>query len=226
MTGSTPKVTLYTLQNSQGFRILWMLHHLSIPHTTVCIRRNKERSYPDLKAVHPLGKSPVLVVDGVVTAESRLCAAEVSSLRPERLRKEGEEARADGYYAEFSTATMTLDSMLCLIFDIAHTSAPRLLQPLVGVLVRPLVRFMGKEMHEPLKMMHGHLSSNEWFGGKSLGVSDFMMSWPIDIVLHRGIIDLDDERWSNVGVWYRKITALESYQNALKEVGEQDLAHL
>ncbi|KAK8034177.1 glutathione S-transferase [Apiospora rasikravindrae] len=58
---SDRKPTLHHLNDSQSQSILWLLEELGIDYDLVPYRRKKGRSPPELKEVHPRGKSPVLV---------------------------------------------------------------------------------------------------------------------------------------------------------------------
>ena len=66
------QITVHHLHFSRSTRILWLLEELDAPYETVHYHRNPEtfRAPPELKAAHPLGKSPVIALDGQVVAES------------------------------------------------------------------------------------------------------------------------------------------------------------
>ncbi|MGE0045235.1 MAG: glutathione S-transferase family protein [Hyphomonadaceae bacterium] len=65
-------ITVHHLDNSRSQRILWLLEEIGAPYEIVQHKRNAETRLapPELKAIHPLGKSPVIVDDGVTIAES------------------------------------------------------------------------------------------------------------------------------------------------------------
>lgn len=65
-------ITVHHLNESRSQRILWLLEELSLPYEIASYSRNATtRLAPlELKAVHPLGKSPVITDDGQVVAES------------------------------------------------------------------------------------------------------------------------------------------------------------
>lgn len=62
---SAPKVTLHHLENSRSQRIIWLLEELKLNYEIKEYKRNeKDHLAPaTLKAVHPLGKSPVVTVE-------------------------------------------------------------------------------------------------------------------------------------------------------------------
>lgn len=53
---------VHHLENSRSQRILWMLEELGLPYEIKRYERNKQTMLapPELKRIHPLGKSPVL----------------------------------------------------------------------------------------------------------------------------------------------------------------------
>src|SRR6185503_20793244 len=64
-------ITVHHLENSRSQRILWMLEELDLPYEIKTYKREPTMQAPAaLKAIHPLGKSPVIVDDGVTLAES------------------------------------------------------------------------------------------------------------------------------------------------------------
>ena len=65
-------ITLHHLENSRSQRILWLLEELQLPYQIKRYQRNASTllAPPELKAVHPLGKSPVISDGDITVAES------------------------------------------------------------------------------------------------------------------------------------------------------------
>ena len=65
-------ITVHHLENSRSQRVLWMLEELGVPYDVIRYQRNKQTMLapPELLAIHPLGKSPVITDDGMTIAES------------------------------------------------------------------------------------------------------------------------------------------------------------
>ena len=65
-------ITLHHLNNSRSQRILWLMEELGLPYEIKRYQRNKMTMLapPELKAVHPLGKSPVITDGDLTIAES------------------------------------------------------------------------------------------------------------------------------------------------------------
>src|SRR3982750_3002010 len=66
-------ITVHHLNNSRSQRVLWLLEELGLPYEIVHYQRDPKTMLapPSLRAVHPLGKSPVVTTDdGLTLAES------------------------------------------------------------------------------------------------------------------------------------------------------------
>lgn len=65
-------ITVHHLNASRGHRILWLMEELGLPYDVVFYQRDAQTRLapPELKAVHPLGKSPAIVDDGRLVIES------------------------------------------------------------------------------------------------------------------------------------------------------------
>ena len=65
-------IIVHHLNNSRSQRILWLLEELGLEYEIKKYQRDPKTMLapPELKAVHPLGKSPVITDDGTVVAES------------------------------------------------------------------------------------------------------------------------------------------------------------
>src|SRR5690606_13961858 len=65
-------LTVHHLENSRSQRVLWLLEELALPYRVVLHKRDPRTMLaPEaLRAVHPLGKAPVLVDEGQALAES------------------------------------------------------------------------------------------------------------------------------------------------------------
>ena len=65
-------ITVHHLNNSRSQRVLWLLEELGLPYEIKRYQRDATTRLapPDLTAVHPLGKSPVITDGGITIAES------------------------------------------------------------------------------------------------------------------------------------------------------------
>ena len=65
-------IIVHHLNNSRSQRILWLLEELGLEYEIKRYQRDPKTMLapPSLRAIHPLGKSPVITDDGVTIAES------------------------------------------------------------------------------------------------------------------------------------------------------------
>ncbi len=63
---------VHHLNNSRSQRVLWMLEEMGVEYELKCYQRDPDTMLAprELRAVHPLGKSPVITDDGHTIAES------------------------------------------------------------------------------------------------------------------------------------------------------------
>lgn len=73
-------ITLHHLNYSRSFRVLWLLEELGTPYELVAYQRDANfRAPPTLRAIHPLGKAPVIQDDALTLAESSAILAYIDS---------------------------------------------------------------------------------------------------------------------------------------------------
>ena len=128
-------LTVHHLNNSRSQRVLWLLEELGVPYEIVRYQRQPDMRAPkELRAIHPLGKSPVITDNGNTIAESgaiaeyiiatygkgRLIPAENT---PERLRYT--------YWLHYAEGSAMSPLLLKLLFTLMPRRTPALLRPLV-----------------------------------------------------------------------------------------------
>ena len=82
-------IRLHHLNQSRSLRILWLLEELGVPYELISHQRNtKTQMAPQsLKAIHPLGKSPVIEIGGqMVTESGAIVELLIGRFAPNRLR--------------------------------------------------------------------------------------------------------------------------------------------
>ena len=82
-------IRLHHLNQSRSLRTLWLLEELKQPYEIISHQRdaNTHLAPDSLKAIHPLGKSPVIEMDGELYAESgAIIEMLIARFAPERLR--------------------------------------------------------------------------------------------------------------------------------------------
>src|SRR5688572_30673806 len=127
-------IIVHHLNNSRSQRVLWLLEELGLPYDIVRYAREKTGLAPkSLEAVHPLGKSPVIVDGDVTLAES----GAILEYLVERHGK-GRLAPAPGtpervrytYWMHYAEGSMMPPLLMKLVFDqIAKAKMPFMVRP-------------------------------------------------------------------------------------------------
>ncbi|SFP39300.1 glutathione S-transferase family protein [Sphingomonas rubra] len=201
-------IVVHHLENSRSQRILWMLEELGLPYTVKRYERNKETMLapPELRQVHPLGKSPVIEDDGQVVAETGaiveyLVEKADGRLGPPAHREAALRYRFWLHYAEGSL-------MPPLLVKLILTRIPLLGRKIAGR-IQPMI-----DRH--LDYVESELARRPWFAGDEMTAADIMMSFPLEAARSRG--GLDDSRPATIA-WLNKVHARPAYQAALAKGG-------
>jgi glutathione S-transferase len=200
-------ILVHHLENSRSQRILWLLEELGLPYEVRRYERNPKTMLapPELRRVHPLGKSPVIEDEGRVIAET---GAIVDYL----IEKTG----ALG-------APPDPDDRLRYRFFL-HYAEGSMMPPLLAMLVVRRLGLLGRPARKPLqKMFDRHLDwleselvSRPWFAGDALTAADVMMSFPLEAARHRAGLD---ETRPHLTAWLERIHARPAYRAALRRGG-------
>ena len=205
-------IIVHHLESSRSQRILWMLEELGLPYDIKRYERNKETMLapPELKAVHPLGKSPVIddrdADGGLVIAETGAIVEYLVDKADGRLGAPSKRAAALRYrfflhYAEGSMMPPLLLKLVLARIPVMGKIAVKKIQPMIDV---------------HLDYVESELSQRPWFAGDQLTAADIMMSFPLEAARSRG--GLNESRPATIA-WLAKVHARPAYQAGLKKGG-------
>ena len=201
-------IIVHHLENSRSQRILWLLEELGLDYEVKRYARDAKTMLapPELKRVHPLGKSPVIQDQGRVLAET---GAIVDYLVEKAGGRLGPPAHRDAVlrYRHF-----------------LHYAEGSLMPPLLVMLVVRRLGLLGRPARAPVQKMidrhldwlEGELADRSWFAGDVFTAADVMMSFPLEAARHRAGLD---ERRPNLIDWLERIHARPAYGAALKKGG-------
>jgi glutathione S-transferase len=201
-------IIVHHLENSRSQRVLWLLEELELPYRVVRYERDKRTMLapPELKRIHPLGKSPVLEDKGVIVAET---GAIVEYLV----------AEANGHLGAPTSQEAAL-----LYRHFLHYAEGSLMPPLLVKLVLARIPLFGKAAQRKfppmidvhLDYVEGELAKRPWFAGSEITAADIMMSFPLEAAAARS--DARQGR-GNLTAWLDRIHARPGYQAALRQGG-------
>ena len=204
-------IIVHHLENSRSQRVLWMLEEVGLSYEVKRYQRDRRTMLapPELKRVHPLGKSPVIEdtdADGLVVAETGAIIDYLVEKADGRLGAPGNRDAVLRYrhfihYAEGSMMPPLLLKLVLSRVPIMGKPAQRKIQPMIDV---------------HLDYVEAELATRPWFAGEAMSAADIMMSFPLEAARSRA--GLDGSR-PNTIAWLDKIHARPAYQAALKRGG-------
>ena len=220
-------ITVHHLNNSRSQRVLWLLEEMGLEYRVQRYQRDAKTMLapPELKAVHPLGKSPVLTEGPATVAESG-AIIEYLLDRPggERLRPAAgtPEHRRYTYWLHYAEGSAMTPVLLKLIFSrLPKQPMPFFIKPVARAIAGgALKNFVDPQIRLHLDYMEGELAKSEWFAGSQFTAADIQMSFPIEAAGARGGLD---QRWPRLQDFLRRIHARPAYQKALQVGGPFEL---
>lgn len=222
-------IVVHHLNNSRSQRVLWLLEELGVPYDLRCYQRNPDTllAPPELKAVHPLGKSPVVVDGNLTLAESGAIVEYLADKygngrlakpfgSPERVRYI--------YWLHYAEGSAMTPLLLKLTFDrVAGAKMPFFVRPIVkGVRAKVIEAYIGPNLELHLDYLENQLAQAPWFCGNELTAADIQLSFPLELAIVRAGLDETRPKLMN---WLRHIHARPAYQRALERGGKYDYAH-
>jgi len=201
-------LTLHHLNDSRSQRILWLLEELGTPYEIRRYQRDATTRLapPELTAVHPLGKSPVITDGEITIAES---GAIVDYLI--RRHGQGEMMPAPGS-ADYEAYNEWLH------YSEGSAMLPLMLNIYVGRLKQagaPLHPRIDSEMANHLGYIDGALKGREFFVGSSLSGADIQMSFVAEMAK---VFDKLGPYPSLAG-WLARMHARPAFQRSVEKGG-------
>jgi glutathione S-transferase len=216
-------IVVHHLNNSRSQRVLWLLEELGVPYEVIRYERDAKTMLapPALLAIHPLGKSPIIVDGGVTVAES---GAVVEYLidrygggrlippagTPERLRYT--------YWLHYAEGSAMPPLLLKLVFDrVANAPSPWPISAIARRIAGTVQSsFIGPQLKRHLDYMEAELTAYPWFAGEEFTAADIQMSFPLEAAASRA--GLNAGRPHLFG-FLQRIHARDAYKRALTRGG-------
>lgn len=216
-------IVVHHLEKSRSHRIVWLLEELGLEYEVVRYRRDPSTllAPPELAAVHPLGRAPVVVEDGTVLAES---GAIVETLL-ERHDRDGRLKPPAGtpgrvrwhHWMHFAEGSAMPPLLLTLVLDRMRT-AP------MPFFARPVARriagrvdsaFVGPQLRANARYVDAALAASPWFAGEAFSAADIQMSFPLQALAARS----DVSAWPHLRDWLQRAQARPAWRRAVERVG-------
>ena len=201
-------IKVHHLNNSRSQRVLWLLEELGQDYEVVPYQRDAATMLapPALRAVHPLGKSPVIEDDGVLVAES----GAIVEYLIERHGKDGlavpsdpASRRAYQYWLHFAEGSAMTPLLLKLYLS------------RMGEAAAPVIARVDQQIAGLLAYVEGALDT-PYFLGDALSGADIQMSFPLEAAAARGGLG---DHFPRLSAYLARIHDRPAYQRALERGG-------
>jgi glutathione S-transferase len=189
-------IIVHHLNNSRSQRILWLLEELGLPYEIKHYSRDAVTNLapPELKAVHPLGKSPVVEEDGKIIYES-------GAITDWIIRKHG-----GGRLMPTPGTDAHEAYLMWLHFAEGSAMTPFLLAMYTGRLgdaAAPLRPRIQEQIGAHVAYASAELGNNDWLVNNTLSGADIMMSFIFEIAAMQGL----GAQFPNVLAYAKRIQA-------------------
>ncbi|HEY6882335.1 MAG TPA: glutathione S-transferase [Polyangiales bacterium] len=219
-------LTVHHLNNSRSQRVLWLLEELALPYEIARYQRHPRTMLapPELRAIHPLGKSPVITDDNHVIAESGaileylLDKVPNTPLRPAPGSEDFLRYRYFLHYAEGSL--MPLMVMALVMSAVSRRKMPFFVKPIANTIVEGINRaFLKPQIKTHLEFVDNELSVRPWFAGDDFSAADIQMSFALEGAAAR----MSVSGYPHISAFLARATARPAYRRALEKGGKYDL---
>jgi glutathione S-transferase len=219
-------VVVHHLNNSRSQRVLWLLEELGVPYEVQRYERDAKTMLapPALLAIHPLGKSPVIVDGDVTVAESgAIIEYLVSKYGDGRLiPPAGTEQRLRyTYWLHYAEGSAMTPLLLKLVFDrISTNPAPWPISAIARRIAATVTNtFIAPNLQRHFDFIESELKARTWFAGEQLTAADVQMSFPLEIAVPRAGLNAGRPKST---AFLQRIHARDAYKRALERGGKYD----
>ena len=183
-------ITVHHLNNSRSQRILWMLEELGLDYEIKPYQREPSMQAPaSLRAVHPLGKSPVITDGDTTIAESGAILEYLNETygggkfappvgTPERLLYT--------YFLHYAEGSLMPLLFMKLVFGRLPQRVPFYMRPVARAIASGADKtLLGPQISNHFGFLEGELNKREWFAGANFSAADIQMSFPLEAAAAR-----------------------------------------
>lgn len=216
-------IVVHHLNASRSQRVLWMLEELGVPYEVKKYQRDAKTMLapPELRAVHPLGKSPVVTDGGRTLAESgAILEYLVDTYGNGRFKPaEGTDERLRyTYWMHYAEGSAMPPLLLKLVASrIASAPVPFFVRPITKKIAGQLESsFVGPQIETHFDFVEAELGKSEWLCGAELTAADVQMSFPLEAAVARAGVG---QKRPKIRAFVEKIRDRPAYSRALEKGG-------
>jgi len=204
---------IHHLNNSRSQRILWLLEELNVPYEIVHYKRMSAVPFapPELKAVHPLGKSPVITDGKHTIAESGAIIEYVIATYGKG--KLAPDPKSDDHFKYIEWMHYAEGSAMLPLMMHLYTG-------MLGDAAAPLRPRIDSEIANHLGYVSHALTGHDFLVGKSLTGADIQMTFVLEAAQSGGVL----KSYPVLEAYLARMHARPAYKKAVEKGGPYDLA--
>ncbi|KAG9013371.1 hypothetical protein FRB94_002899 [Tulasnella sp. JGI-2019a] len=217
-------LVVHHLNDSRSQRIIWLLEELEVPYIIKKYQRlPSQLAPPELKAIHPLGKSPIITDGDLTLAESGAIVEYIIAKYGKGRAKPPESGYLDNlYYTHYAEGTLGPLLVWKYILTLSPNHSPISDQPVARTVCNNIISGMiDKQLETSFAMIDKHMQkvSGGWFaGGDEPTSADYMMIFGMEMASSRGSVP------ENIKKYVDRVHAMPSYRRGLEKGGEYSYA--
>jgi glutathione S-transferase len=204
-------ITVHHLNNSKSQRIVWLLEELGLEYALKFYQRQPSlMAPPEMREVHPLGKSPIVEIEGQVMAESGAIIEYIvhrygnGRLMPDPASGDYAHYLEVMHYAEGSANTVLLLNMIITMFNIDD----------------PVIKgFQDSSLKLHLDYIDGLLKGRQYFVGDGFTAADLHITFNLQMAQASKLI----EDRPDLLDFLARMEQRPAYQRAIEKGGAFDL---
>ena len=206
-------LTIHHLNDSRSQKIVWLLEELETPYAIVYHQRDPQTLIgpPALKALHPLGKSPVLDDDGQLLSES-------GAITQYLLARYGH-----GRLAPDPAGPAQMRFLECLYFAVSAGMNPIMIKVYArafGLTGAPMDVAATGELETALSYIEKLLGDSEWLMGDIFTAADIQMSFIPELASAISAFN----GHAKIAAWQKRLYARPAFQRSIERGGTYDFA--
>jgi glutathione S-transferase len=203
-------ITVHHLSSSRSERIVWLLEELAVPYRFEWHQRESTGAAPaSMKALHAIGKAPV-ITDGELTLAESGAIVEYIVRRHGRGRlapaDDSAQFPAYVYWLHFAEGSL----MSLMLIALALTRIPEAKES-------PVRARIFARLAQMLAFVDGEIAQRKWFAGDEFTAADVMMAFPFTTM--RRYLDYDVTPYANIASYLERIEARPAYRRAMARAG-------
>jgi len=179
-------IIVHHLNDSRSQRVLWLLEELGLPYEVRRWQRDPKTMLAPagLRAIHPLGKSPVIEDGDIRVAETGAIIEYLLDAHGQgRLRPPAgsADARRFTYWLHYAEGSAMTPLLLKLIFTQIPKRTPFFARPVANGIARKVdAAMIAPQLAAHIAWWEAELERSPWFAGDAFSAADIMMSFPVE----------------------------------------------